>query len=758
MNKKRFIGKIMMPLILVSVLSGETIAQEKIVFNDTIVWTWPLGPWYGGNSFYWWHRTAEGFSVANYGEMSPTDWESPLNFRRGEFFLRYEILAQPTSENFFVQLGIWQDYGKAGGYSECISNDAQLSGGAGDLVETSIGSPTGWWQKRPDALVDFTRPENFYRIGLALWKTDGNCLPMAQGWTNANACPDAANEALKFFPMTAIVTVVAVAEGYSFSGWENYTGGGGNKPPTPTYGIDYTNELTNKIVPSTDEYAYNLSMTGAVSGTGQKLALTPGQDVYFRTKPSGEIPASNIQILDVPARPAAPAFTYDATNQRTSTTVSSAYEYSSSATMSPATTGTGTYVSFPAGTTRYFRKKATVSAFKSNVQTLTGTSTPPTGNSEFVILNDIINWPNTTDTNGFYFFYYNSTMPTNWLTPYDFYNGQVYTRYEILSQATSTPVGLQFGIWQKLPPPNGTLYESMAEERVLNGPGSVAINNSSPKDWWKYNGGVDYTKMDQVWHFGINPWQTSPWQQIRQENVSVWNSRYTYWYPMQVRVIVVAVASGYTFSGWDNYLNAGLMPEYEIDYINEQTTEIVSSSDEYSLNQSSWTTGSNARLTLVPGQDVYFRKKISPTQIQQLDVLPRPAKPSFDIDYYNEQTTVAVSPEYQYAYNSNMSSASDGQNEAIDLSPGTAVYFRKKATVNAFASEVQDLVVPVRPAAPQIGIIYEAETTSAIPAGYAYSMQSDMSGSSAGNGLALPFAARSRSLLSKTGHSGIFQI
>ncbi len=197
-------------------------------------------------------------------------------------------------------------------------------------------------------------------------------------------------------------------------------------------------------------------MSGAVSGTGQKLTLTPGHDVYFRTKASGETLASYIQSLDVPENPAAPNFTYDAVNHRTSTTVSSAYEYSSSSDMSGAVTGNDTYVVIPAGTTKYFRKKATGSAFKSNIQALDESSVPPTGSPEFVILNETIDYPNSTDDNGFYFFYYNSSMPSNWLTPYDFYNGQVYTRYEIISQATSTPVALQFGIWQKLPPTTGS--------------------------------------------------------------------------------------------------------------------------------------------------------------------------------------------------------------------------------------------------------------------------------------------------------------
>ena len=88
-----------------------------------------------------------------------------------------------------------------------------------------------------------------------------------------------------------------------------------------------------------------------------------------------------------------------------------------------------------------------------------------------------------------------------------------------------------------------------------------------------YNGvPVDYTQMDKVWHFGINPWKVSTGQQIRQENADVWAERYTYWFPMKVKVTVVAVASGYTFSGWSNYVTTKpATPTYGIDYTNELT-------------------------------------------------------------------------------------------------------------------------------------------------------------------------------------------
>jgi len=858
--------------IIVIPFNQNAISQESVVFDQTVTWEWPIPKWYGGYSFYWWHRPLEGVGVTNFGEMSSTNWLSPANYRNGTFYMRFEVLSQPTSNPFRIQFGIWQDISKAGGHSETISGNVNLSGGTGSVTETNIGSPATWWQIRTDAPVDFTRPEDFYRIGIVLWK--GNCVPKGSAW-GSDGCPQYQAE---FFPMQARITVVACASGTTFSGWENYTGGT-TRQPTPSYTIDYANEQTSQTVPSTDEYAYSSNMSGAVSGTGvklgltpgtnvyfrtkaagelleslvqtlsvkarpsaptfvydptnqrtsttvssayefsdnadmtgavsgtgtnvsfavgttryfrkkatssdfkssiqeltgvakaptpsyaidyinetsttvipstdeysnssnmsgavngagAKLTLTPGTDVYFRTKASGEIEASDIQHLDVPSRQATPTFTYDATNHRTTQTVSSAYQYADNSAMTSAVTGTGAYVSFAVGTTKYFRKLATASAFKSNVQALTATSTSDPSNigPEFVILNEIIEYPNVTDDNGFYFFYYNSTMPTNWLSSYDYYNGQIYTRYEILTQETSEPIALQFGIWQKLPVETGTLYENMETQRTLNGPGSVVTSNSKLSTFWKYNGGADFTQMDKVWHFGINPYKVNgptSFTQIRSENAAVWATRNTYWFPMTVRVTVVAVANGYTFSGWNNYVGDGTYPAFGIDFTNEQTATAVLSTQEYSVDQNEWTSGTDAKLTLTPGEDIFFRRKNAPTYIQHLTVPPRPNQPAFAIDFINERTTAIVSSEYEYDDSSNMTAAQSGSNAVVKLTPGVDMYFRKKASETAFISGIQRLVVPARPAAPTITIDYVQEKTAeAIPNILHYSDQADFS-------------------------------
>jgi hypothetical protein len=220
--KTKLTGHIMICLILALTFSCEDEnagPPEALLFNDTIDWGWELGEWYGGNSFYWWHNASDG--VEEYGEL-PSNWKKPNDFEVGNFHLKFEILEQPTHNAFKVQLGFWQDKDKEGGHSETISSHVLIEGGPGTLVTADLGTPSTWWELRTDQPVDFSRPGDFYLIGLALWKAEPLCIPMAQGWSNSNTCENPEQAALEFFPMKARVTVVAVAEGHTFSGWDNY--------------------------------------------------------------------------------------------------------------------------------------------------------------------------------------------------------------------------------------------------------------------------------------------------------------------------------------------------------------------------------------------------------------------------------------------------------------------------------------------------------------------------------------------------------
>jgi len=124
------------------------------------------------------------------------------------------------------------------------------------------------------------------------------------------------------------------------------------------------------------EYANNVSMTGAVAGTGAKVSLVPGSDRYFRKKATASSFRSAVQTLTVPSRPAVPSFTIDYNAETIAENVSADFEYSTNASMSGATAGTGSKPALVPGTNLYIQGKATASQFASAVQTLVVNNRP----------------------------------------------------------------------------------------------------------------------------------------------------------------------------------------------------------------------------------------------------------------------------------------------------------------------------------------------------------------------------------------------
>ncbi len=162
---------------------------------------------------------------------------------------------------------------------------------------------------------------------------------------------------------------------------------------------------------------------------------------------------------------------------------------------------------------------------------------------------------------GFNFFLqdYIENLPQNWSIPFNYEAGQFYTRYEIVNQASNEPCGIQFGIWQwrSDPPEDEKDYsEQMAEIVSMSGPGSIVYNNSSPIEWWGSYDGVDFRRVGDFWRLGINIWSLDPRSVISSKSWggsdAVWNNR-DIWFPISVNATVIAVAEGYTFSGWENY-------------------------------------------------------------------------------------------------------------------------------------------------------------------------------------------------------------
>jgi hypothetical protein len=86
--------------------------------------------------------------------------------------------------------------------------------------------------------------------------------------------------------------------------------------------------------------------------------------------------ASPVKTLEVPDRPATPAFTIDFANETTGETVSGDIQYSTKSDFSISVAGNGSRVSLTPGADVYFRQPATAGTFKSLIQTLDVPSRP----------------------------------------------------------------------------------------------------------------------------------------------------------------------------------------------------------------------------------------------------------------------------------------------------------------------------------------------------------------------------------------------
>ncbi|HCC07470.1 MAG TPA: hypothetical protein DEP72_04860 [Clostridiales bacterium] len=160
---------------------------------------------------------------------------------------------------------------------------------------------------------------------------------------------------------------------------------------TPTYAIDYVNERTSIVVPSTDEYSTASDMSGAIFGTGDYVAFTPGINMYFRTKADGGKNASAVQTLTITARPATPTAAYStATENLTNITTAMQYSIDGGTTWNACS---GTTVAIAVGSLSAtndikIRVAVTGVTFVSNIQTidiLTGPAAPTFSNADSLL-------------------------------------------------------------------------------------------------------------------------------------------------------------------------------------------------------------------------------------------------------------------------------------------------------------------------------------------------------------------------------------
>jgi hypothetical protein len=670
----------------------------------------------------------------------PTNWMSPDDYYNGTFYAYYEVLSVPTSVPFGIQLGVFQyEPSKAGWdgqnfYESCSYEHAQLAG-VGSIA-TFTSSPSAWWTWHGG--VDFSKVYDFQSVGPIIWGTspDGILSP-SPGGNDATYAVRA-----NWFPLTLKVIIVAVSSGTNFSGWDTYL-----MPCTPaqqsapTYGIDYYNEKTNKIVPPTDEYSYNSDMSGAVNGTGSKLTLVPGQTVYFRSKDAGTcLLASDIQTLVVPPRPSTPSYTIDYAAEKTVENVPASIAYTPD--FVSFYSGTGVPVAVIPGAELYFYVNATSSSFYSNVFHLVMPSRPPAPSSITIdFINEKTNEAISSDMEySTLVSFITSTTGTG--DPVTVTPGQdLYIRYKATASAFASPAFL-LNVPLRPDAPVATVnYEQ--EKTVESFSSSVEYSTSASMtgavscsdttieltpgtDLYVRQKSTASSFASDITHLSVPERPATPSITIDFINevtsyipsTMAWSTDPSGSSPVSGTNAPVTVMPGTNLYIWVSATAGSFCSAIQtldvpdrpaapsgitIDFINERTNQNITSGMEYSASASftGSVSGTGNPVAVIPGQDLYIRIKATTSAFVSsaflLNVPERPASPSFTIDFVNEKTSESVGSEIEYSVNEDFMTALSGSGSPVSLDPGNNLYFRTKSTSSSFCSLGFLLEVPNRP-------------------------------------------------------------
>ncbi len=148
------------------------------------------------------------------------NWVSPTTFAEGTFHYRVQIRSQPKAQNMRIQFCAWQDQFVL----ESCGSQKDIRGDAGTVATWSQPVDDIW--KKNGIGVDWRRPRQ--RYGLAIKNAQGLPVSNFLGWNWNGENP------ANWYPLDMCTTVVVVAKGATFSGWQNYGCGGGGGNPTAT--------------------------------------------------------------------------------------------------------------------------------------------------------------------------------------------------------------------------------------------------------------------------------------------------------------------------------------------------------------------------------------------------------------------------------------------------------------------------------------------------------------------------------------------
>ena len=238
-------------------------AGEFAVINQDITFT------DSSSGFCFWYNPSQG----------PTNWLSPDNYYNGQFYCRFEVLAQPTSTPSYLSFCIWGNPTTPGTSPETATPLSPVLGGAGS-VTTFNSSPSTWWKQ--DGGANFADRSSFYRWGIPHWGSNSPPILLApQGYSTDPRSWAFWAARTNWLPFTVKVTVVAVSQGSTFSGWDTYIGSPDTQAPTAPANLGVTGVTSNSIslnwTASTDNVGvggYRIYRNGSEVGTSAGTSYT----------------------------------------------------------------------------------------------------------------------------------------------------------------------------------------------------------------------------------------------------------------------------------------------------------------------------------------------------------------------------------------------------------------------------------------------------------------------------------------------------
>lgn len=156
-------------------------------------------------------QVQSGFIMDKESEFLDQDWTSPVNFAGGRVYTRAEIYSIPKNQPD-MKLGwcFWQRDAQKNLRENCKGN--QVAGIPGTVETWSFALDEMW--KKGGKAVDYSQPR--LKMGFIIRDGDNDpvSLKTSDDWGG--------NDPTEWYPMRIRYTVVLVAEGATFSGWQNY--------------------------------------------------------------------------------------------------------------------------------------------------------------------------------------------------------------------------------------------------------------------------------------------------------------------------------------------------------------------------------------------------------------------------------------------------------------------------------------------------------------------------------------------------------